>query len=67
MLLQENFSLEDSESSSVAVKIASLATNLMEYDVIAFDIFDTMLLRSFAQTDSLYVILEQKMHYYLIN
>ena len=55
--------LGNSESSSFYLKVARLGTNLMEYDVIALDIFGTLLLRSFAQEDSIYTVLEQRLKY----
>lgn len=55
--------LDGSESSFRGCNVADLGTGLNQYDVIVMDIFDTLLLRSFAKGDSLLAALEQRLRY----
>ena len=49
--------------SSVREAPEGLARRLMEYDVISFDVFDTLLFRPFSRPEDLFYIVGQKLDY----
>lgn len=56
--------LEGSESKSInRVPPMNFAFQLMEYDVVSFDVFDTLIFRPFTRPTDLFMVLAAKLHY----
>ena len=65
MAFKNIINLEDSESMSILNRRLhhQLAKELLKYDIISFDIFDTLLFRPFSRPRDIFMILGQKFDY----
>ncbi len=60
---RKNLYIKGTESESVSSKTELLIEKLKDYDVISFDIFDTLVLRPFSEPTDLFYILGQRLCY----